>query len=246
MKFYLHKILPIIFLPSGIIPLLILLGLLKRKPILIWIGLISFYLLSTPLVSEILFKNIENGHIIKDISKIPKADAIVVLGGMINYVKSETGGKNEWGDPDRFFGGIALYKSGKSNQLIFTGARMPWADKNQESEGESLKKIAIEMGVPDSVIKISGLVATTKDESIEVRKIIPKAQQILLVTSAYHMTRSKSLFEKQGFTVIPYPVDLKVSMRQKTLLDYLPHADNFRLSEIAFRELIGRAFYWLR
>jgi len=25
----------------------------------------------------------------------------------------------EWGDPDRFFGGIALFKAGKAQKLIF-------------------------------------------------------------------------------------------------------------------------------
>jgi len=29
----------------------------------------------------------------------------------------------EWGDPDRFFGGIALFKAGKVQKLVFTGAR---------------------------------------------------------------------------------------------------------------------------
>lgn len=181
----------------------------------------------------------------KDITKVPKADAIVVLGGMFNYVKTETGGLNEWGDPDRFFGGIELFKAGKANQIIFTGAKMPWAEKDQETEGESLKKYAIQFGVPDTAIKISRLVTTTEDESKEVRKLLPQLNNIILVTSAYHMPRSKSLFEKQGFNVITFPVDSKVSVEGRTILDYLPHAENFRNSETAIRELMGRLFYSL-
>ena len=140
MSLYLHKILPIIFLPSGFIIVLILIGLIKRKPILIWLALILFYLFATPVVSDSIFKYVEKGQIRKDITKVPKADAIVVLGGMFNYVKTETGGKNEWSDPDRFFGGLELYNANKANQIIFTGAKMPWAEKDQETEGESLKK----------------------------------------------------------------------------------------------------------
>jgi uncharacterized SAM-binding protein YcdF (DUF218 family) len=222
---------------------MLLIGLLKRKSIFIWISLILFYLFSTPIVSETIFKFEEIGQTIKDVKNVSNGDAIVVLGGMLNYVKTESGGKNEWSDPDRFFGGIELYKTGKANQLIFTGAKMPWAEKDQETEGTSLKKYAIEMGVPDSVIKISGLVTTTEDESNEVKKLLPNAKSIILVTSAYHMPRSRSLFERKGFNVIAYPVDSKVSFESTTILDYLPEAESFKRSEAGIRELIGRLFY---
>jgi uncharacterized SAM-binding protein YcdF (DUF218 family) len=245
MNLYLHKILPIIFLPSGIIIVFLLIGLIKRKTIFIWFALILFYIFSIPIVSEYIFKYVEKGQTIKDIKNVPNADAIVVLGGMFNYVKTETGGKNEWSDPDRFYGGIALYKAGKATQLIFTGAKMPWAEKDQETEGESLKRYAIEMGVPVSAIKISGLVTTTEDESNEVKKLLPDAKNIILVTSAFHMPRSKSLFERKGFNVIVFPVDSKVGIGQSTLLDYLPNADSFRNSETGIRELLGRLFYFV-
>jgi len=246
MSLYLHKILPIIFLPSGFIIVLILAGLLKRRLLLIWAGLVLFYLFATPVVSDAIFKYVEKGQLRKNISSVPKADAIVVLGGMFNYVKTETGGLNEWGDPDRFFGGIELFKARKANQIIFTGAKMPWAEKDQETEGESLKKYAIEMGVPaDSAIKISGLVTTTEDESKEVKKLLPNTKTIILVTSAFHMPRSQVLFERQGFEVISFPVDSKVSFEATTVLDYLPEADSFRKSETGIRELVGRMFYRL-
>jgi uncharacterized SAM-binding protein YcdF (DUF218 family) len=245
MSLYLHKILPIIFLPSGFIICLIFIGLIKRKPLLIWLALILFYLFAMPIVSDSIFKYVERGQVIKDITKVPKADAIVVLGGMFNYVKTETGGLNEWGDPDRFFGGIELFKAGKAPDIIFTGAKMPWAEKDQETEGESLKKYAIQFGVPDSSIKISGLVTTTEDESKELRKLLPNTKNIILVTSAFHMPRSKNLFERQGFEIIPFPVDSKVSFESTTVLDYLPEADSFKKSETGIRELIGRLFYRL-
>jgi len=245
MSLYLHKILPIIFLPSGFIIVLILAGLLKRRLLLIWAGLVLFYLFATPIVSDAIFKYVEKGQLRKNISSVPKADAIVVLGGMFNYVKTETGGLNEWGDPDRFFGGIELFKARKANQIIFTGAKMPWADKDQETEGETLKKYALEMGVPDTAIKVSGLVTTTEDESKEVRKLLPNTKTIVLVTSAFHMPRSQALFERQGFEVISFPVDSKVSFEATTILDYLPEADSFRKSETGIRELVGRLFYRL-
>jgi uncharacterized SAM-binding protein YcdF (DUF218 family) len=52
--------------------------------------------------------------------------------------------------------------------------------------------------------------------------MIPNNSSIILVTSAYHMQRSKYLFEKQGFDVMPYPVDFKSSIQNLTIISFLP------------------------
>jgi hypothetical protein len=54
------------------------------------------------------------------ISDIESADAIEVLSAML--VINEVGDLNylEWGDPDRFFGGMALFKAGKTQKLEYT------------------------------------------------------------------------------------------------------------------------------
>ena len=50
-----------------------------------------------------------------------KSDAIVVLSGSGNAVKTDFGPIFQWADPERFFGGIALFKANKAPTLIFTG-----------------------------------------------------------------------------------------------------------------------------
>ena len=58
------------------------------------------------------------------------------------------------------------------------------------------------------------------------------------------MYRAKKLFEKQGFEVIPYNVDYKNSnIKDVTILDFLPSANNLELTETGIREIIGRLFY---
>ena len=74
----------------------------------------------------------------------------------------------------------------------------------------------------------------------------PGSLQIILVTSAYHMYRAKRLFEKQGFIVIPYKVDYKAGGHKKiTIMDFLPSAESLKITEIGFREVIGRLFYYI-
>jgi uncharacterized SAM-binding protein YcdF (DUF218 family) len=60
------------------------------------------------------------------------------------------------------------------------------------------------------------------------------------------MPRSKALFERQGLTVIEYPVDFRVDATSGAPMKYLPSASSLRDSDLAIRELIGRLYYALR
>ena len=111
---YLHKILPTFVLPIMIFIIVVLIGLIKNKKKIIYIAIRLLYILSTPIFSNNFFKLVEGNEYIKPLSAIDSADAIVVLSGMmeINEVGDST--YIEWGDPDRFFGGIALFKASKA------------------------------------------------------------------------------------------------------------------------------------
>ena len=243
---YLHKILPIFVLPIMLVIIVILIGLIQHKKKLIYIAIGVLYVLSTPIFSKNFFKLVEGNEYRKPISALDSADAIVVLSGMleINEVRDST--YIEWGDPDRFFGGITLFKAGKAQKLVFTGGKMPW-DKAMKTEGEVLKEYAISNGIPAEKIFVTKDVENTADEAVAVKELISPSKRIILVTSAYHMYRAKWLFEKQGFIVIPYKVDYKVAGNSKvTLMDLLPSAINLELTENGIRELIGRLFYLVK
>jgi len=71
--------------------------------------------------------------------------------------------------------------------------------------------------------------------------------KIILVTSAFHMPRARVLFEKEGFEVIPYPVDFKsLNPDSHTFMDYLPNGQSLAKIELGLREVMGRLFYWLK
>jgi len=243
---YLHKILPTFVLPIMLLIILILIGLIKNKKKLIYIAIGLLYILSTPIFSNNFFKLIEGSEYRKPISEIDSADAIVVLSGMlaINEVGDST--YIEWGDPDRFFGGVALFKAGKAQRLIFTGGKMPW-NKVKKTEGAVLKEYAISNGIPFEKILLTKDVENTEEEAMAVKELINPNKRIILVTSAFHMFRAKRLFDKQGFNVLPYKVDYKTSKNSSlTIMDYLPSAGNLELVEIGIREIIGRVYYLIK
>ena len=240
---YLHKILPTFVLPIMLVIIVIIIGLIRNKKKLITIAIGVLYILSTPIFSNNFFKLVEGNEYRKPISAIDSADAIVVLSGMLEINEVGDSTYIEWGDPDRFFGGMALFKAGKAQKLVFTGGKMPW-DKANKTEGEVLKGYAISNGIPNEKIFVTKNVENTADEAVAVKELISQSKRIILVTSAYHLYRAKKLFEKQGFIVIPYKVDFKTSRNNTTkLMDFLPSAENLEITETGIREVIGRLFY---
>jgi uncharacterized SAM-binding protein YcdF (DUF218 family) len=226
--------------------ILLLLGIIKNKKMLIYLAIGVFYILSTPIFSNYFFRLVEGREYRVPISTIDSAYAIVVLSGMLEINEVGDSTYVEWGDPDRFLGGIALFKAGKAQKLIFTGGKMPW-DKAKKTEGEVLKECAISNGIPSDKILVTKDVENTADEAVAVNKILKPYKKIILVTSAYHMYRAKKLFEKQGIDVIPYKVDYKTSWKNTiTIFSFLPSASNLELNEIGIREIIGRLFYYLK
>ena len=144
---YLHKILPLLLMLIMVVILLIVIGLYKKRNSFIYFAIALFYILSTPIFSDTFFKLVEGNQSRKSIASIKKADAIVPLSGMLFVHEIEGREYVEGGDPDRFFGGIALMKAGKATNLIFTGAKIPWG-KSRRTEGAVLTNHATHYGIP--------------------------------------------------------------------------------------------------
>ena len=189
-------------------------------------------------------QNLEQPYKPIPITSIKENDAIVVLSGMLHQVGDENYNTYEFSDPDRFFGGLDLIKENKSDKIIFTAGQLPWTD-NWEPEGLILKNKAISLGVPQAKILVTENVKNTYEESVAVTKLIPNNSSLILVTSAFHMHRSKYLFENQGFKVIPFPVDFKTSNTKLSILSFLPNIGSIGGTSLYIRENIGRLYYKL-
>jgi uncharacterized SAM-binding protein YcdF (DUF218 family) len=241
--FYLHKILPLLLLPTGLILGLMILGLVSRRRSPIWAALMLFWLCSTPVLSDRLMAAVEGHGQRLDPNTMPKVEAIVVLSGMITMAPGSAA-IPEWGEAsDRVWGGLDLYQADKAPRLIFTGGWVPWRP-DQQPEGKYLQEIALAQGISPTAMTVTEPVANTAAEAEAVRALLGDQPTILLVTSAFHMPRAQGLFERLGCTVIPYPVDFYANLsRPWSVLDLLPQANAFDQTELAWRELMGRAYY---
>lgn len=70
------------------------------------------------------------------------------------------------------------------------------------------------------------------------------APHVLLVTAAFHMPRSVTLFERQALRVTPFPVDFRQDVaRRASVRDLVPSGQALFEIETALRELYGRIVY---
>ncbi|TLU87443.1 MAG: YdcF family protein [Chlorobium sp.] len=239
-----NKILPIFFMPLGVTLLCLLAGLILRKRLLFLYAALILWVFSMPVVCDGLMRFVEGGTERVRVSAVHKADAIVILSGMIREVNGAPLG--EWNDAvDRFEGGIDLFKAGKAPVIVFTRGQMPW-DTEAIPEGELLAKRAVLLGVPQRAIRLTDRVANTADEAEAALKLLGR-KRIILVTSAFHERRATMVFEHEGFEVVPFRVDYRVSPNSGlTVLRFLPSAEALAQSETALHEIIGWIYYWAR
>ena len=180
-------------------------------------------------------------------SEAPQADAIVVLSGG-RHPAPGPAKLSEWHDPDRFLAGLDLFRAGKAPRLLFTGGASPFSP-GQLLEGHHYLQEASLLGVPESAMASTPPVLNTAEEAVEIRRLLRGGQsRVLLVTSAFHMRRSKRLFERQGLQVLPFPVDFQVRGSWagpfwRDPSQWLPSARALDASSRALRELLGRLVY---
>jgi len=245
----LNKVLPLFVLPLGFSLILLIWGLLRRRRAVTAIGLLVLLVSSNPLVGNFLIRSAEQWAERRPVTTVAPADAIVVLSAG-RTVPPGPEKVTEWGDANRFFGGLELFQAGRSPLLVFTGAWVSW-EPETPPEGEVLAEFARASGVPAAQIAVTGKVGNTADEAREVARLLSERgltrPRVLLVTSAFHMPRARQQFEREGLVVDPFPVDFWLSEgTETTMLDFLPSAGALGQTQTALRELYGRAFYWFK
>ena len=222
----------------------------RKKAKFIYSAFIFLFIFSNGLFADILWRLLEHPWERIDYSLVAPSDGIVVLSGGRHLPPGDTK-IIEWYDPDRFLAGIDLYKENKSNRLIFTGGINP-LKSDLPPEGDIYIKEAISMGLPKEDLFTTYPVSNTLQEAKAIKKLLnnelPLVQnRIILVTSAFHMKRAKKVFESEGISVQPYPVDFKSnkSFISSLLnpLSWIPSSYSLNKSSNGIREIIGRFIY---
>ena len=234
----------------GLVLTLLLIFTVRKKVKFIYSAFISLIIFSNGLFADILWRLLEHPWKRLDYSLVAPSDGIVVLSGGRHLPPGNTK-IIEWYDPDRFLAGIDLYNANKSNRLIFTGGKNP-ITSNLPPEGDIYIKEAISMGLPKEDLFTTNPVNNTLQEAKAIKNLLNNEiplikKRIILVTSAFHMKRAKKVFESEGISVQPYPVDFKSNKSffssLRNPLNWIPSASSLNKSSRGIREIIGRFIY---
>ena len=210
----------------------------KKAKVFLFLGLFWFVLFSFQPFAIALLSPLENSH--KALIETPKVNYILVLG---SGHKSDEGlsitSQVKMVAINRLVEGIRHYKNLENVKLIVSGFSINGGDSHALMQ----EKLAISLGVKQEDIIRLDTPKDTKEEAIEVKKIV-KNEQIILVTSASHMKRSILLFQKEGLNVIASPTN-HMAYGADSLSSYFA-ARNIKNCEIAIHEYLGLIYSSLR
>jgi uncharacterized SAM-binding protein YcdF (DUF218 family) len=239
------KLLPLFVLPLGVSLILLGWGLVRGRRRVAAAGLILLLASSNPMLSRQLVRAAEGGAERRAAAQMPQGRAIVVLSAGRSIAPGPEHA-TQWGESNRFFGGLELYRAGKAPLLVFTGGASPWS--TGPFEGEELAAEAIASGVPRDAIAVTPKVVNTAGEAAAVAELLraraPGTAPVLLVTSAMHMPRASLLFERQGLQIERFPVAFAATGGGPLVFDFFPSPTALRNSEDSLREFYGRIYYW--
>jgi len=250
-ELFVTNLLQSLLFPPGGLFVLLLIGLLlfKRKArsakIVLWSCLVAGYMLSTPLVANMLQRSLEQYPALTatDIAGAD-AEAIVVLSAG-RYLNAPEYNEDTVGDNTlvRVRYGAYLHRLTHLPVLV-TGGRV------LNREGDSLAEVMARVMTEEFGVATVWLEdqSRTTAENARYSKQILEAKQIhtiFLVTHAAHMPRSVAAFEKEGLRVIPAPTKFNVQS-EHWLFTLLPSAEALADSYTALHEWVGRVWYLLR
>ena len=244
MTLALHKLLPLIVSPLGLVILLVSLSVFLRRRGPALVGILVLLVCSLPVTGDRLWGVLEADYPYRSIESVETADAVVVLSGMLEWLETGDSLVPQWGEAtDRLFAGVDLLNAQKAPIIIFTRGQWPWV--SLPPEGEQLANRAIAMGVPERQILLTGIVTNTADEADEVKSLMDFGgmRRVILVTSSFHMPRAVMLFDREGIETIPYPTDFRANGFSGDWMSLLPSAHGLNKTSEAVRELIGRLYY---
>jgi uncharacterized SAM-binding protein YcdF (DUF218 family) len=171
----------------------------------------------------------------------PKVDGIIMLGGAVNTVITESRHQPTVNDhAERFMAFADLARRYPSAKLVFSGGG-PELEKGDFREADAARLVLQWMGMDTSRVIFERESRNTFENVVDSKALAhPTAGETwLLVTSAYHMPRAVGLFRAQGWIVIPDPVDYQTAAGTAASDFDVDFQDNLDKASLGLKEWIG-------
>jgi uncharacterized SAM-binding protein YcdF (DUF218 family) len=174
-------------------------------------------------------------------------DVAIVLTGMVALRRSRPGHLEFSESVERILEGISLVKQGIANKLLITGGSGDPFNRGL-SEARVLRTFALEFGLRDEQVLVEETSRNTYESAVNTAQILRAGnyRQLVLITSAAHMSRAAAVFHKQGLFPQSYPVDFQTDGGSIDLFDFIPSVYALDVMTDAVHELVGLAMYRLQ
>lgn len=255
MPILLEKILTLLFAPLGImfgtaILALILLTIGRRRGAVLLLAFLVVWgwIWSTAFLSSAFLRRVDGDHYPPHHAEaLPTGDAVVVLGGGVRPVSGRLVYPDLTYAADRIWHAARLYRAGKAPLIIASGGNV-WPRLQRQSEAEAIRAVLNAFGVPDDVIVTEDRSRNTRQNAMFTADLAASRgiRRVLLVTSAFHMSRAEAAFKRVGLDVTPAAVDFTLQSDFPWILKIFPNAYNLSLNTRLSREYLGRLIYRIK
>ena len=257
------KFVSLLLYPLGLVFVCAGLGFLyfiRRRPIAakrFWIvGFILLWVFSTPIFSVGLTAWLEAKNPPQPVNSYGAHDAIVVMGGGLRLPSPPANRVQLTSASDRYWVASKLYAAGKAPFVVLLGGNL-FEQPGIAAESEYARDLLIDWGVPIEAIVVETKSRTSEQNIAQFELLLkdnPKFSKesldVILVTSATHMPRSKYLMRsrlKERVNITPASADvLIIATGDPSFKYWMPNTGALGLAGVAVHELYGLWFVQLK
>ncbi|MBM9579034.1 YdcF family protein [Leptospira sp. 201903070] len=211
-----------------------------KEKLSVLIPVLFLWILSTSTVSQKLIQSLEIYYPPVSITEVPKADVILVLGGMVSTLSRHDEPVELNNTAERLTETIRLYQAKKAPRILFSGGSGNLFYQ-EVPESEPAGRFLRQLGIPESSLILESKSRNTAENVAFTTELLKERgwKSIILVTSSFHMKRSVENFQNKGITIIPFPTDFRAQKSVLTLDNFFPSTFCLENSTISIKEWIG-------
>ena len=250
--FGLSKLLGFFLLPSNLLILLALIGILLMGTRYKRLGQI-LTIIAVLLLTIIGIGPVGNALMVPLEDRFPKWDprsgsphGIIVLGGAVSPDVSAVRGEIALNEAAERMTAVAkLAREHPEAKIVFTGGSGRLF--GGASEADFVAILFESFGVAPHRVMLENKARNTIENATFTKALVnPKAQERwLIVTSAHHMPRSVGIFRKAGIPVEAHPVDFRTRGADDITTTFGSIASGLARTDTAVHEWAGLLVYWL-
>ena len=208
------------------------------QSLLTFLGILAVLFILLP-IDFWLMLPLENAYSAPKMEDLENIDGVIVLGGEAHDALS-----TEHDMPLTPFGAerlnqfIALYLKNPNAKFVFTGGA-PNLENEKKTEAYFSKLYMKKLGMDVSKVIFEDKSRNTHENVVMSKNLISPQpnEKWVLITSAYHMRRAKSYFQKQSWDVIPFPVGYR-HFEGKSFIKF-DLIYKFQVLNLAVKEWVG-------